>query len=149
MIILLKYKKKPIKKRNAPKKPNLPNVCPYIKPVQPCSEEVLTFMNGVNGQKKENTPNMSVFLEENAQNFKSLTLDNQLRVLFYYIKVHSRDGLFKRPALQTIGDYFGGTHKNTIKTRLKMLEDNEYIKTLTELELKEAKNTYKLLKDRY
>ena len=106
-------------------------------------------MNSLNGQKDKNTPNMDEFIAKNAQDFKKLSMDNQLKILFYYIKINSKDGLFKRPSLTKMGEYFGGVHKNTIKTRLDKLIENQYIKALTEIEVKEAQNTYKLLKENY
>lgn len=145
----LKLKKKHNKLKIAHKQHIMPNNCPQIKPIQPFNTAVFNYMNTVNGQQNKNTPNMTEFIEKNAQDFKKLTKDNQLKILFYYIKVNSKNGLFKRPSLTKIGEYFGGVHKNTIKIRLDLLESQQYIKALTELELKEAKNTYKILKNEF
>jgi len=106
-------------------------------------------MNSLTGEQTKNTPNMGDFLEKNHQNYKKLTLDNQLKMLFYYIKINSKDGLFKRPSLAKLGQYFGNIDKNTIKKRLDILIDKDYIRPMNDLDIQEMKNTYKLLKENY
>lgn len=120
-----------------------------IKPINGFNISVFNYMNSLTGEQNKNTPNMDDFLEKNHQNYKKLTLDNQLKMLFYYIKINSKDGLFKRPSLAKLGEYFGNVDKNTIKKRLDMLIDKGYMRIVTDLDIHEMKNTYKLLKEEY
>jgi hypothetical protein len=122
---------------------------PKIKPIKPFNNTVFNYFNSLNGENKKNTPNMDDFIEKNHQNFKQLTRDNQLKILFLYIQKNSRDGLYKRPSLNKLAEYFGGVDKNTISNRLSVLVDKEYIRPITEIDLKEIKNTYKILKNEF
>jgi hypothetical protein len=122
---------------------------PIIKPIKPFNNAVFEYFNSLNGENNINTPNMDDFIEKNHQNFKQLTRDNQLKILFLHIQKNSRDGLYKRPSLSKLAEYFGGVDKNTISTRLSMLVEKEYIKPITEIDLKEIKNTYKILKNEF
>lgn len=140
-----KYKKKPTNDR---KKPALTTICPEIKPVYPFNQAVFDHINTISGQKKDDTQYMRDFVSKSAQSYKKLTLDNQLKALFYYIKLNSKESLYKRPGFRTMGEAFG-VQKNTIQKRFELLEEKGYIRTLTELELKQAENTYKLLRDKY
>ena len=126
--------------------PKLTVNSPKIKPIKPFNNAVFDYFNSLNGENNINTPNIEEFIEKNHQDFKKLTMDNQLRILFLYIQKNSRDGLYKRPSLRLLSQYFGGVDKNTISKRLSLLVEREYIRHMTELEIK---NTYKILKNEF
>ena len=107
------------------------------------------YFNSLNGENKKNTNEIGDFIEKNHQKFKQLTIQNQLKILFLHIQKNSREGLYKRPSLSKLAQYFGGVDKNTISNRLSLLVEKEYIRPITEIDLKEIKNTYKILKNEF
>ena len=126
--------------------PKITVISPKIKPIKPFNNAVFSYFDNLNGENNINTHDIDDFIEKNHQDFKKLTMENQLRILFLYIQKNSRDGLYKRPSLRILSQYFGGVDKNTISKRLSLLVDREYIRHMTELEIK---NTYKILKNEF
>jgi hypothetical protein len=126
--------------------PKITMISPKIRPIKPFNNAVFDYFDNLNGENYQNTPNIEDFIEKNHQDFKKLTMENQLRILFLYIQKNSKDGLYKRPSLRVLSQYFGGVDKNTISKRLSVLVDKEYIRHMTELEIK---NTYKILKTEF
>lgn len=134
-------------KRKHKKSPHKTIAILEIKPIVTIDTSVLSYFNRINGEEIKNIPTGEDFLQKNHQNFKKLSENNKLKILFLYIQVNTQNGLYKRESLQAIGKYFGNVDKNTIKKRLDKLEDMEYIRKVTDLDLKEAEKTYKVLKD--
>lgn len=120
-----------------------------ILPVTPLDTSVINYFKKINGEEIRNTPPIIDFLEENHQNFKKLSEYNKLKILFIYIQTNTKKGLYKRESLASIGKYFGNVDKNTIKKRLDILEDTGYIRRINDIDIKEAQNTYKVLRKEY
>lgn len=144
----MKLKKKKFTKNHI-ESPVKKEYSPNIKPIEPFNKEVFDYANKISGGENKNTFNIADFIEKNHQKFKILTMNNQLKVLFYYIKENSKNGLYKRPSLRILAEYFGGVDKNTISKRLKVLQEKEYIRPATEIDLQETKNIYKVLKNEF
>lgn len=121
---------------------------PEIKPINGFNIAVFRYMNSLTGEQNENTLNMCDFIENNRQNYKKLTIDNQLKLLFYHIKNESKNGLYKRPSLSKLGEFLN-IHRDTVKDRLNLLVDKGYLGIATDIDIQEMKNTYKLLKEDY
>jgi len=120
-----------------------------IKPVTHLDISVINYFKKINGEEIKNIPTINDFLEENHQNFKKLSEYNKLKILFLYIKTNTKNGLYKRESLTSIGKYFGNVDKNTIKKRLDVLEATGYIRKINDIDIKQADNTYKVLKKEY
>lgn len=81
--------------------------------------------------------------EIKRQNFKKLVKEEQLKVLFNYIKSKTEAGLYKKEGNRVIGEWFG-VGKDLIGRLLKTLEDSKHIGKLTELD-----KYYKILKEEF
>ncbi|MGL5710012.1 MAG: hypothetical protein ACRCW9_04110 [Cetobacterium sp.] len=82
------------------------------------------------------------YIEKYRQNYKSLNLEMQKEILFYYCLIKSENGIYKKESNRNLGEYFG-VGKDTIATRLKQLIDSKHIENVTGLVL------YKILKEDY
>jgi len=110
---------------------------------------VITDMTGVNYFKLRcgglilNKPVCDTNDEKKRQNFKRLNKNEQLRLLFVYIKDRTKAGLYKKEGNRVIGEYFG-VGKDLIGKLVKDLEAAKYIGKLNELD-----KYYKLLREEY
>jgi site-specific DNA-adenine methylase len=115
---------------------------------------VITDFSGINyfcGGKIEKGFNSVEFVESYRQDFKKLDTTYRLKVLFYYIKNKTYDGIYKKEDNRIIGQYFN-CGKDLINNLLKKLVDDGCIKLLSEIDiykLKKEHTYYKLLKEDY
>ena len=74
----------------------------------------------------------------------------RLKILYYYLKDQTKNGIFKKPRNSIIGNYFG-CKQDTIRLLFNELKALGYIGQVNELELvrelKDLKDYYKITKE--
>lgn len=134
--LLSKKRKKLYNDKEIIKTPTIP------KPKLTDMTAVNYFLNKSGGVNRK-APNQEENDENKRQNFKKLVKQEQLKVLFNYIKSKTKGGLYKKEGNRIIGEYFN-VGKDLIGRLLKTLEDSEYIGRLNDLD-----KYYKLLKEEF
>jgi hypothetical protein len=90
-------------------------------------------------------------VENYRQDFKKLDTAYRLKVLFYYIKNKTHDGIYKKESNVIIGQFFD-CGKDLINGLLKRLVDEGCIKQLSEIDIykiKKENTNYKLIREEY
>lgn len=123
-----------------------------LKPLKPMGIETLNMFLEMKTDGNENTRN-SIENDEILFDYKQYKLkikqvnsnDLRAKILYYYLKSKTKNGIFKKESNKIIGNYFG-CKQDLIRDTFNYLKKLEYIDHVNDIDIHEVKSYYKILK---